>query len=146
MNARVPSRLQCFVGGAIGVVGFHGLIMGLGYSITRQDSAGIVIGLLMGVGLPIGVALFRSVHAEAFGRVYLWGLLLLSAISLVLFITGRTPPGVRTAVWSDGAHLAVAIGLLALMHFQRVSSNETGSGPEPSTAPTQPRLDVSHEL
>jgi NADH:ubiquinone oxidoreductase subunit 6 (subunit J) len=133
MSTSMARQVQVFVGGAIAVIGSRALIW-IPRSLIAQDGVYFVAGVLVGLGLPLGVAMLRGRPlALRVAEVYL----LLGVVGMcALFVVSRLnilPPSAPQISWRSLPDLLIPLVLLVLLLWSRLQHNQEDV--EPSAAP-----------
>lgn len=114
------TRVQTFVGGAIALMGFRALLW-IPRGLIVRDSVYIMAGLVIGLGLPLGLAILRGLPsaprlAEAYLALCVLGPLISVEVSKLGMLPGSAP---RLGWWSLSDIIAPAV-LLAFLLWGRV--------------------------
>jgi hypothetical protein len=111
----MKTRLQAFIGGAIALIGLRALFW-IPDGIVGGDSVYILAGALVGLGLPLGIAMLRErSRAARLAEIYLalqvLGMLIVFAISK----SGKLSPSAPRSNWRSLSDVIVPAVLLLLL-------------------------------
>lgn len=113
-----------FVAGALSIIGFRALVW-LPHYVVSRDSVFVVGYVVIGMGLPLGVAmLVGSLRAIWIAEMYLLlGVVGMCAV-LVVSACHILPPEAPHASWRSAPDLLVSLCLLALLLWTRFPRHE----------------------
>jgi hypothetical protein len=118
------TRVQAFVGGAIAVIGFRALIW-IPHGVAARDSVYILAGILVGFGLPLGVAILRG-HPKALrlAEIYLALGVLGMCLAFVVSKLSILPASAPGLAWWSLSDLIAPVVLLVLLFWSKAQHGE----------------------
>ena len=124
MSIAKARRVQMFVAGALALMGFRALVW-LPHYCSIRDSVLIIGCLVVGLGLPLGVAiLVGSLRAVRLAEVYLWLGVIGMVATLVVFALHVLPADAPRTSWRSIPDLIIPLVLLALLVWSRFPRHE----------------------